>query len=120
MGNFDDAFSRARSMAETLGKKSAEALELSRLKLDEAEAKSRLNRAYAELGRVYYAVLSGKRENAGRKSAALAEIERQTNLMASLEKEIRAVQTLKKCAACGAMNQKKADFCAKCGSKLDK
>ena len=52
--NFEEMFSKTKNVAETINKKSAMYLELSRKRIEYMDAKSKLSKAYEKFGKLQY------------------------------------------------------------------
>lgn len=85
-GNFEDVLNKTRTYA----KKSAEAIEISRKKIEVLDAKAKLAKAYENLGKLQYSVIDGIDVNQGEIDAAVDEITLLKNRMQFLEDEIEA------------------------------
>ena len=81
--NFEEMFSKTRSMAETINKKGAMYLELSRKKIEYMDAKSKLSKAYENFGKLQFSAYIGEEvdENAlkERTETLSAELEEAKN-----------------------------------------
>ena len=58
--HFEAMFSKTRSMAETINKKGAMYLELSRKKIEYMDAKSKLSKAYENFGKLQFSAYIGE------------------------------------------------------------
>lgn len=56
----DEMLSRTRDMAETVSKKSAEHLELSRKRVELLDTKSKLSKLYEKYGQLQYCIMTGE------------------------------------------------------------
>jgi hypothetical protein len=59
----EEVFNKTRDVAEVVGKKSAERIELSRKKVECIDAKAKLNKLYESYGRLSYDMLNGVEVN---------------------------------------------------------
>ena len=92
MATFEDVVNKAKSAAETAGKKTSDFLEATRLKVDAAEVEKELAYTMDEL------------------NARLNE----------LRDQICRVQKAVRCHRCGAANPEDASYCKKCGERLER
>lgn len=87
--NFEDMFSKTRSVAETINKKGAMYLELSRKRIEYMDAKSKLSKAYENFGKLQFSAYNGEDVDENEYACAVADIaalkERTETLSAELE-----------------------------------
>lgn len=87
--NFEEMFSKTKNVAETINKKSAMYLELSRKKIEYMDAKSKLAKAYEKFGRLQYETYLGNDVDENDYACAVADItalkEKTETLAAELE-----------------------------------
>lgn len=60
ISNFDELFSKTKTVAESLNKKSAQAFDLSRKRLDYLDAKTKLSKLYEKFGRIQFKAFVGE------------------------------------------------------------
>lgn len=87
--NFEEMFSKTKTMAETLNKKGAMYLELSRKRIEYMDAKSKLSKAYENFGELQFQAYKGEEVDENEYACAIADIsalrERCETLSAELE-----------------------------------
>ncbi len=87
--NFEEVFSKTKNVAETINKKGAMYLELSRKKIEYMDAKSKLSKAYEKFGRLQYETYLGNDVDENDYACAVADIsalkEKTDTLSAELE-----------------------------------
>lgn len=87
--NFEEMFSKTKSVAETINKKGAMYLELSRKRIEYMDAKSKLSKAYEKFGRLQYETYIGNDVDENEYACAVADIsalkEKTQTLSAELE-----------------------------------
>lgn len=118
MGYFDEVINRTKSVAEVVGKKSAEAIEISKKKIEHIDFNNKLTKAYATMGKLQYEKLLGKEINESQIQFAVEEIEKYYSRVKTLEDEIKNFQFVKKCPNCGAEVGKDSVFCSQCGTTI--
>lgn len=118
MGYFDDVINRTKSVAEVVGKKSAEAIEISKKKIELVDCNNKLNKAYAVLGKFQYENIRGIVASESQVQFAVDEIEKHYNRAKSLEEEIKNYQAVRKCQNCGAEISRDGVFCSHCGATI--
>lgn len=85
-GNLEDVLNKTRTYA----KKSAEAIEISRKRIEVLDAKAKLTKAYENLGKLQYSIIDGESVNQSEIDSAVDEITLLKNRMQFLEDEIEA------------------------------
>lgn len=118
MATFDDFVDKARSAAETVGKKGSDLIEVTRLKVDIAEQEKELSYTMEGLGRLLY----DQRKNGTDVEQQMEEGVRRADELNvrinQLRDKICAVQHTVRCRACGGVSPRDAVYCQKCGSRL--
>lgn len=119
MAALDDLVSKAKELADTVGKATGELVDESRLKLQELKLSSELKDAYERLGSVAYDSLKNGADNKALVDLVVSEID---SILQSLE-ALRAVRTTpetveKYCPQCGTTNGGDAVYCTRCGAPL--
>lgn len=99
--NFEEMFSKTKNVAETLNKKGAMYLELSRKRIEYMDSKSKLSKAYEKFGRLQYEAYIGNEVDENEYACAVADIsalkEKTETLSAELEEaKNKDAQELKK------------------------
>lgn len=87
-GNFDDVLSKTRIYA----KKSADAIEISRKRIELIDAKARLAKAYEGFGKLQYSAIDGENVSQASVDAAVDEITLLKNRIQFLDDEIEAIK----------------------------
>lgn len=119
MGIFEDVLLNARSAVDAVGKTAGKVIDISKLKLAAADLKSEITRKYQILGRVEYEESISGKDYAKNKSELIDKITELKNQLDSVNDLLAEASNKKKCAACGAYNAKNAQFCSKCGERLE-
>jgi len=89
MSFIDDAVSTAKTVGKTVSKKTEEIIIISRKKLHAIELENKLDNYYGQLGRRYYAILTGEEATAqDEDGAAAAEIQKLNEELAAVKKDI--------------------------------
>lgn len=84
----EEMLNKTRSVAETLGKKSAEHLEVSRKKVEILDAKTRLAKLYEKFGEIYYNSLMGIEPDEQAVEDITAKITQYREKIADLSEEV--------------------------------
>lgn len=91
--NFEEMFSKTKNVAETINKKSAMYLELSRKRIEYMDAKSKLAKAYEKFGRLQYETYLGNDVDENDYACAVADISALKEKTQSLEAELEEAKT---------------------------
>lgn len=71
---FEELLNKTKDMAETVGKKSAERLDISKKKLELLDVKAKLSKSYEKFGRLQYKSFTGEETDAEETEKIAAEI----------------------------------------------
>lgn len=88
-GNFEDVLNKTRTYA----KKSAEAIEISRKRIEVLDAKTKLSKAYESYGKLQFNAYQGEEINSAEADSIVDEIILLKNRMEFLEQEIEAFKS---------------------------
>ena len=114
----DDVIINAKSVASELSKKAGKAIDISKLKLGEAEIKADINKKFKELGKLTY---RAKKEGADAEIAIenlMNEIEILYEALDAVNDEIVQLKSKVICPVCKGENPSDALFCNACGSSI--
>ncbi len=119
MAALDDLMSKAKELADTVGKATGELVDDSRMKLQELKLNSELKDAYERLGSVTYDALKNGAENKALVDLVVSEID---GILQSIE-QLKAARTApaageRYCPQCGTTNGGDSVYCARCGAPL--
>ena len=82
--------------------------------------KDKLEKKYAQLGKAAYQIINTGGEFDDASKAVATDISRLLNELNAQKAHLDDMKGSYKCVICGAKNPKNADFCIKCGGKLEK
>lgn len=119
MGFFDNVYSGTKKAADTVGKFAGETVEYSKLKFTIAGLKDKLEGKYKILGMMCYQSAKAESELDETAKLTISEIELLLSQINEKSAQLEKIRNTSKCQSCGANNPRSADYCAKCGSKLD-
>ena len=91
---------------------------IGKLKISVANLNNKLEKAYAQLGKIQFKSLKDVNVENAEVSAAVLEIKRIRDEMKKLLQEIDAVEGKITCPKCGSKVPAKSAFCNKCGERL--
>lgn len=118
MANINEFINTAKELADLAGKKAGEAVEVSKLKINNVKINGELQKAYEKLGAFVYKYRKNGEENDELIDMCVKEIDDLQAALEENEQKINETRHKVKCAACGAINDVQAAYCAKCGAKL--
>ena len=119
MANFNELLNAAKGWADLAGKKANEAVEISKLQINNAKLNGELQKAYEKLGAFVYKMEKDNECNEELIKMCVTEID---ELMAQMEEntaKINEVRRKVKCPVCEAVNDLNAIYCIKCGAKIE-
>lgn len=117
--DFDHLMNKARDLAGMAGKKTEEVLEVSKLKYSCVQLNNEIQHSYEKLGAFTYKFQKTGEENPELVEMCVKEIDGLLEKLRELTERIDEAQNRSRCPACGFMNDFKAQYCMKCGEKLE-
>lgn len=118
MSFVDNVINTTKSVAATAGKKTDEAIRLSKLKMKVAQLNGDIKSKYEKLGALVYEMASTGEKETEAFDALVAEIDAANAEISDIEKQLDALKGVVTCSACGAKTDNDNMFCPKCGKKL--
>ena len=118
MTTFDDVFSKAKSVAESAGKKTTEMIEVARLKIQAAEIEREISSMLEGLGRLGYDSRKEDEDVAGEVDDCRQKLDERYEALAKARAKIDEYRNQVTCRNCGAQNAEDAVYCKRCGVKL--
>ncbi len=115
---FDSAKKILTKTAKDAAKVSGEIAQQTKIKFKAAQVKDEINTRYALIGELYYGVVEYELDNADKINQLVEEVTALKEQLESLESELGGKKT-KKCSFCGNDNDVDAEYCSKCGNKLE-
>ena len=119
MATFEEILNMAREGAEKVGQKTSDFVEITRMKMNIAELEKEIAATYEGLGRLVYDAQKSGQDCDDLVRACIENIEELQADVDEIRDQLYAFKHMKKCAACGAVNDEDADFCNKCGKPLE-
>ena len=122
MANFDSFVQKTKAVAERAGQKTGELFELSKVNVNLIKLENDLDKLYQNIGKY---ICDNKEK--GEALAAdnllcnyLRQVEQMQKVIEEKKLEKADLKNKTQCAACGAYNEKEAEYCSACGVKLSK
>lgn len=91
ISNFDELFSKTKSMAESLNKKSVQAFDMSRKRLDYLDVKAKLSKFYEKFGRIQFEAFVGEEIDENELDMITAQIITYREKLAELKVQLEEV-----------------------------
>lgn len=118
MGFLEDVFNTGKNVVSTAGKKTDEAVKLSKLKIKESQINSDIRTKFEKLGEAIYQMKkSGEQDNVAFEEAVSAVDEYYVQLD-DVRRQIDELKNQVACPKCGLKTKDENLFCPKCGTKL--
>ena len=118
MANINEFINTAKELADLAGKKAGEAVEVSKLKINNVKINGELQKTYEKLGAFVYKYKKNGEVNDELIDMCVKEIDDLLSALEANEQKINETRHKIKCADCGAINDLQASYCAKCGAQL--
>lgn len=119
MAMFEDVLSRAKSMAQSAGKKTEELVELTKTKVQIGDLRREISSLYEGLGRLVYDSRHSEESVDELVDACVEQLDEQLKELARLEERVMESKSVIRCDSCGSFNAQDASFCNQCGKKLN-
>lgn len=118
MGFLDELISTTKNVAASAGKKTDEAVKISKLKIKKSQISGDIKSKNEKLGATMYQMAkSGEKDNEAF-DAAVAELDACYEALADVNKQLDELNGMLTCTSCGAKTKNDNSFCPKCGTKL--
>lgn len=118
MDVFDKTVQKAKSIFDVAVDKTGEFVNTGKLKISVASLNNKLEKAYAELGKLQFKALKDADIENVDVSAVVVEIKHIRSQIKQLLEEIDAAEGKITCPKCGSKSPAKSAFCNKCGERF--
>lgn len=115
---FDKVKGMVSKTAKDAVKVSGDAVEYTKLKFKSGELNDKLNKLYAELGKIVYASMTDSEGDTENAEDICQQITLIKNQLEEVENELSSVTNKTTCSSCGAKVDADSTFCSKCGQKF--
>ncbi len=119
MGFLDDAINKTKEVLDVACKKTDEVVTVEKQKFNIASLKSKLEKDYADLGRIYYELAKDNTDLDDNTRNLVDAIVEKNEEIARLNADIQNIKNKRVCPACKANIDKNSAYCNNCGKKLD-
>lgn len=116
MGTLDNLFNKARDVANDMGKKANDVVEVSKLKLSVVSLGSDIDKAYQKLGLMTYEMEKSGTRNNELIDGCVAEIDSLKVKLDEVNEKVDGIRNVFRCESCGNAVDAGAQFCPMCGS----
>ena len=120
MSFFEEAVSKVKKAADTVGKNAGMVIDSGKLKVMEAELKGEVKKSYEALGKLVYEAKTDGSDACAQVEEAVAAITELKAKLAEIDEQQLRLAKKAQCENCGEVNPIEASFCAKCGAKIEK
>ncbi|MBC8545329.1 zinc ribbon domain-containing protein [Clostridiaceae bacterium NSJ-31] len=118
MDTFDEFLGKAKNLVDIAGKKTGQAVELAKLKMNRMQINSEIQKTYEKLGAFVYKFHKSGEENQDLIDICVDEIDSLIAKLNEISDKINELKSAIRCPECGAINDEEAIYCAKCGAKM--
>ena len=118
MDTFDDFIGKAKNLVDLAGRKTSEAVEIAKLKMNRMQVNSEIQKTYEKLGAFVYKFRKTGDENNELIDICVNEIDGLLEKLNEIADKINEIKAAVRCPECSAVNDDEAIYCAKCGAKM--
>lgn len=118
MDTFDDFIGKAKNLVDLAGRKTSEAVEIAKLKMNRMQVNSEIQKTYEKLGAFVYKFRKSGEENGELIDICVGEIDELLGKLNDIADKINEIKAAVRCPECGAVNDDEALYCAKCGARM--
>ncbi|MEG1448530.1 MAG: hypothetical protein RSC41_04280 [Oscillospiraceae bacterium] len=119
MSVLDDFLNKAKDVASVAGKKTEEAIEVSKLKMQRSSLKGDCEKLKTKLGSIVYQSNKSQIDYTDQIDECIKEIDTVLSQIDRLDSEINDCLDMKKCPNCQVSCEKNSVYCKSCGQRLD-
>ena len=118
MSLLDDILGSVREVTDNVVERTGKLVDVSKLKLTSAEISKEITRRYEALGRLIYDSSKEGTDIAGLTEECVKSIDALYNRLDDVNSRIAKLKDKRYCASCGAVLDRSALYCARCGSRV--
>lgn len=118
MSTLDNLFHRARDVANDVGRRAGDVVEVSKLKLQVLSLTGDIDKVYEKLGLMVYEMAKAGAENQSLIDGCVAEVDALKAQLNEVNASLDALRNVRRCDSCGNAVELSAQFCPMCGSLL--
>lgn len=118
MGTFENLLNKAKRGAKTVGDKTSDFVEVTKLKMNLADIEKEIADNFEGLGRMVYDAKKTDIDVCDKLDACIETIDKLEEAAEAVREQIYACKNLARCLSCGEVVENSAAFCHKCGAPL--
>ena len=118
MSFLDNVINTTKNVAATAGKKTDEAVRMSKLKVKKTQLESDIKNKYEKLGALVYEMAKTGEKDAEAFDTLIAEVDAANVELEDVAKQLDELRGKVTCPSCGVKTDNDNTFCPKCGAKL--
>ncbi len=118
MDFFDNVLNKTKEAIDVVSKKTGEIVTVEKQKFDVSSLKSKLEKDYAQLGRLYFKSIDDAEALNEKEKAIVEEINKKLAAINELNIEIANAKAKRFCPSCKAAIADTSVYCSNCGEKL--
>lgn len=119
MGFLDDAINKTKEVFDVACQKTGEVVTTEKQKFNIASLKSKREKDYADLGRIYFELVKDSTDLNDETRNLVDAILEKNEEIARLNEDIQSIKNKRVCPNCNANIDVKSSYCNNCGTKLD-
>lgn len=119
MGFLDDAINKTKEVFDVACKKTDEVVTVEKQKFNIASLKSKREKDYADLGRIYFESVKDSCDLDDETRNLVDAIREKNEEISRLNKDIQNIKNKRVCPKCNANIDANSVYCNNCGEKLD-
>lgn len=118
MGVLDDVIVNAKSAANVVGKRAAQLVDISKLRISAADLNNEISKQLESLGRAVYDARKAGNDPAEAVAGHVKAVDDLKEQLESVNAQLASVREKTICRSCGQENPQGSVYCCKCGQKL--
>lgn len=118
MGTFEEILNKAKRGAEAVGQKTGDFIEVTKLKMAASDVDKEIAATFEGLGRLVYDAQKSEEDVSEMIEECIQSIDELQEAADAIREQIYSYKNMNRCVACGAVIDKDAAFCSKCGAPL--
>ncbi|MBS6859814.1 MAG: zinc ribbon domain-containing protein [Clostridiales bacterium] len=119
MGLLEDVVVNAKSAVNVMGKTAGKIVDISKLRISAAELNGEISKRYESLGRMVYDAQKTDNDATDLVRECVNAIDDLYEQLDAVNEQISSMRNRTVCKGCGAENPQSANYCSKCGKKLE-
>ena len=118
MASFEEVLYKAKEMAEAAGKKTADFVEVTRLKMNAAEIEKDIAVTFEGLGRLIYDGRKDEQDVSSMVDECILKVDELQARLDEVRNKIYEYQKVVRCQKCGTVNTDDSAYCKRCGARI--